>query len=162
MQVHPHIRTTGTALKRWFVATLYDALAVGAIWFIGLTIIGVPWAPLWALLGGAFQFIPGVGAAFALIGPALTALVSAGFEHSERFFYVLMLYAIIAAVDGFFLQPYFMKRSARVPIWASILMPFVLAFLLPFWWAVLLAAPLLAVIYTFRSQQKLRAGKPAR
>jgi predicted PurR-regulated permease PerM len=161
MQIHPHIRTTGTALKRWFIATTYDALAVGAMWLVGLLIIGVPWAPLWAFLGGAFQFVPGIGAAIALIGPALTALISNGFEHSERFFYVLMLYAIIAAVDGFFLQPYFMKRTSRVPIWASILTPLVLAFVLPFWWAVLLAAPLLAVIYTFRSQQKLRAGKPA-
>lgn len=157
MEIHPHVRTTGTALKRWFVATLYDALAVGAIWFIGLSIIGVPWTPLWAFLGGAFQFIPGVGAAFALIGPALMALINYGFE---RFLYVLMLYAVIAAVDGLILQPYFMKRASRVPIWASIITPIVFGIVFPFW-GILLAAPLLAVIYTFRAQQKLPAGKPS-
>jgi predicted PurR-regulated permease PerM len=157
MEIHPHIRTTGTALKRWFIATLYDAMAVGAIWFIGLTIIGVPWAPLWAFLGGAFQFIPGVGAAFALVGPALTMLLTQGFE---PFLYVLALYAVIAAVDGFILQPYFMKRTSLVPVWASIITPLIMGFVFPFW-GILLAAPLLAVIYTFRAQQKLSAGKPS-
>jgi predicted PurR-regulated permease PerM len=160
MEIHPHLRTTGTALKRWFVATLYDALAVGAIWFIGLTIIGVPWAPLWAFLGGAFQFVPGVGAAFALIGPGLTVLIADRLDITERFLFVLMLYAIIALVDGLVLQPYFMKRTSRVPIWASIITPIVLGVLLPVW-GILLAAPLLAVIYTFRAQQKLPAGKPS-
>jgi predicted PurR-regulated permease PerM len=160
MEIHPHIRTTGTALKRWFIATLYDAMAVGAMWFIGLTIIGVPWAPLWAFLGAAFQFIPGVGAAFALIGPGLTVLIADRLDITERFLFVLMLYAIIALVDGLILQPYFMKRTSKVPIWASILTPVVLGVLLPFW-GILLAAPLLAVIYTFRAQQKLTAGKPS-
>jgi predicted PurR-regulated permease PerM len=160
MEMHPHVRTTATALKNWFVATIYDALAVGAIWYVGLKIIGVPWAPLWALLGAAFQFIPGVGAAFALVGPALTVLIADEFEHFERFLYVLILYAVIALVDGLFLQPYFMKRTSKVPIWASILTPVVLGILIPFW-GILLAPPLLAVIYTFRAQQKLRAGKPA-
>jgi predicted PurR-regulated permease PerM len=158
MQVHPHVRTTATALKNWFVATIYDALAVGAIWLVGLLVIGVPWAPLWAFLGGAFQFIPGVGAAFALIGPALTALIADGFERFDRFLYVLILYAVIAIVDGLFLQPYLMKRTSRVPIWASILTPIVLGLIFPFW-GILLAAPLLAVIYTFRAQQKLGAGR---
>ena len=159
MDIHPHIRTTAGALKNWFVATLYDALAVGAIWFIGLKIIGVPWAPLWAFLGAVFQFIPGIGAAFALVGPALTVLTADEFQHFDRFLYVLILYAFIALVDGLFLQPYLMKRAAKVPIWASILTPIVLGILIPFW-GILLAPPLLAVIYTFRAQQRLRPGKP--
>lgn len=158
MQMHPHVRTTATALKNWFVATIYDALAVGGIWLVGLLTIGVPWAPLWAFLGGAFQFIPGVGAAFALIGPALTALIADGFERFDHFLYVLILYAVIAVVDGLFLQPYFMKRTSRVPIWASLLTPIILGIIFPFW-GILLAAPLLAVIYTFRSQHRLRAGR---
>jgi predicted PurR-regulated permease PerM len=64
-------------------------------------------------------------------------------------FYVLLLYAGIVVVDGFFLQPYLMKRTARVPIWASILAPIVLGFLIPFW-GVLLAPPLLAVVYAYK------------
>ena len=160
MEIHPHVRTTGTALKNWFVATLYDALAVGAIWFAGLTLIGVPFPWLWALLGAAFQFVPGVGAAFALIGPALAVAIADEFKSFERVLYVLILYAVIALVDGLFLQPYLMKRTSKVPIWASILTPIVLGIVIPVW-GILLAGPLLAVIYAFRAQQRERAGKPA-
>ena len=62
---------------------------------------------------------------------------------------MLILYAVIAVVDGFLLQPYLMKRTARVPIWASILTPIVLGIVIPFW-GVLLAPPLLAVVFAYR------------
>ena len=61
------------------------------------------------------------------------------------------IYAIIVVIDQLVLQPWLMKRMARVPLWASIFVPLVLAFnpVTPFW-GVLLAPPLLAVIYAFR------------
>lgn len=147
MEVGEHFRLTGGALRNWFVAQVQDSVAVGLLWLVGLYIIGVPWAPLWAVLGALFQFVPQIGAVLGLIGPALTAMFKWGdWEHPS---YVLMLYAVIAVVDGFLLQPYLMKRTARVPIWASILAPIVLGILIPFW-GVLLAPPLLAVIYAYR------------
>jgi predicted PurR-regulated permease PerM len=144
-----HARTTGNAIKHWFIATCYDALCVGTLWLIGLLIIGVPWAPLWAILGGLLQFVPGIGAVIALIGPAFAILLSDG--SMMRLIYLLILYVVVVLVDGLSLQPYFMKRSARVPLWASILTPLACAIFLPFW-GVLLAPPILAVIYAFRAQ----------
>ena len=70
-----------------------------------------------------------------------------------------MLYAGIVVVDGFFLQPYIMKRSARVPIWASLLTPIVLGIVIPFW-GVLLSAPLLAVLYAYKERQAKAVLKP--
>ena len=67
--------------------------------------------------------------------------------------YVFILYAVVVVVDGLVLQPYLMKRAARVPMWASILTPIVLGLFLSFW-GVLLAAPLLAVVYAYRSRNK--------
>jgi predicted PurR-regulated permease PerM len=62
-----------------------------------------------------------------------------------------MLYAGIAVVDGFLLlQPYIMKRVARVPMWASLLTPIVLGILIPFW-GVLLAPPFLAIVYAYKA-----------
>ena len=63
-----------------------------------------------------------------------------------------MLYAGIVLVDGFALQPYLMRRTAKVPIWASILVPVVLGFVIPFW-GVLLAPPLLAVVYAYKRKR---------
>jgi predicted PurR-regulated permease PerM len=142
-----HARTTGSALKHWFIAQCYDSLVVAVLWLVGLWIIGIPWAPVWAILAGMLQFIPNLGGPLAVIIPAILG----AFSHDYmRFFYVLILFAIIMMTDGLLLQPYFMKRTAKVPFWASLLTPIAIALLIPFWWAILLAPPLLAVIYAFR------------
>jgi predicted PurR-regulated permease PerM len=156
MKIGEHFQLTGTALKNWLIAQLQDSFAVGLLWLIGLWIIGVPWAPLWALLGAVFQFVPQIGAVLGVIGPVLAATFKWGdWEHPA---YVLMLYAIIAVLDGFLLQPYLMKRTARIPIWASILAPIVLGIVIPFW-GVLLAPPLLAIIYAYRARMSSGAAK---
>ncbi len=53
-----------------------------------------------------------------------------------------------------------MKRTARVPLWASLIVPIVLSFMLGFW-GVLLAAPLLAVIFAYRAVARKRAQEAA-
>lgn len=159
MDVRYHLNTTFGALKRWFIAQCYDSLCVGVLWLAALLILHVPLAPLWAFLGAAFQFIPNFGPMLTLIGPSLALL----FAHAgwERFLWLLVSFAIIAVVDGLVLQPYLMKRQNRVPLWASILAPLVLGFLLPFW-GVLLAPPLLAIIYAYKAKQRsevIRSGQ---
>jgi predicted PurR-regulated permease PerM len=147
-----HVRITASALKRWAIAQLQDSLAVGLLWLLGLWIIGVPWTPLWALLAAVLQIIPHFGPVFGLLGPVLSAVVR--WHDWQHPLYVLILYAAIVVVDGFLLQPYLMRRAARVPMWASILVPLVLGFVIPFW-GFLLAPPLLAVVYAYRAR---RAG----
>lgn len=150
MELQDHVRTTGTALKHWLIAQTYDSLVVGALWLVGLLLIGVPGAPLWALLAFVCQYVPHLGPVLALVGPGIASAISGGLE---SLIYVLILYATIAVVDGLALQPYLMKRTARVPIWASILTPLVLGLFFSFW-GVLLSAPLLAVIYAYRSRRQ--------
>jgi predicted PurR-regulated permease PerM len=158
MNVGEHFRITSGALKNWLIAQLQDSIAVGLLWLIGLYLLKVPWAPLWALLAATLQVVPHLGPVLGVIGPVLAATFRWGdWEHP---LYVLMLYAGIAVVDGFLLQPYIMKRVARVPIWASLLTPIVLGILIPFW-GVLLAPPLLAVVYAYKAwheKQKLPTG----
>ncbi|MGA8311218.1 MAG: hypothetical protein WB755_14385, partial [Terriglobales bacterium] len=52
----------------------------------------------------------------------------------------------------FVLQPFIMKRTAKVPVWASILAPIVLGIVIPFW-GVLLAPPLLVVLYAYKARE---------
>jgi predicted PurR-regulated permease PerM len=154
MQFSRHVEITGGALRNWFVAQCYDSLAVGILWWIGLTYLKVPLAPLWGFLAGLFQFIPHFGSILALIGPALAVIFTGGFE---TFLWLLGLYAVIAVLDGLLLQPVLMKRGARVPIWASLIVPIVLSLALGFW-GLLLAAPLLAVIFAYRALAKKRSA----
>jgi predicted PurR-regulated permease PerM len=145
-----HLRITASALKRWAIGQLQDSLAVGILWWLGLLIIGVPWAPVWALLAAALQIIPHFGPILGLLGPVMAAGIR--WRDWQHPLYVVILYAVIIVVDGFLLQPYIMRRVARVPMWASILVPLALGLLIPFW-GFLLAPPLLAVVYAFRTRQ---------
>jgi predicted PurR-regulated permease PerM len=142
------------ALKAWLVARSWNALIVGGLWFIGLSIIGIPWAALWAVLGAVLQFIPNFGVMIALIGPEFAAMITG---QPMKMLYVLMLYAVVTITDAWVLEPVLMKKTARVPVWASIITPIVLGILWPFW-GVLIAPPLLAVVFAFRQHQKSSAA----
>jgi predicted PurR-regulated permease PerM len=148
-----HVRLTASALGHWAGAQLQDSLAVGLLWWLGLWVIHVPWAPLWALLAAVLQIIPHLGPILGLVGPVLAAVVR--WQDWRHPLYVLILYAVIIVVDGLLLQPYIMRRVAKVPMWASILVPLVLGFLIPFWGFVL-APPLLAVVWAYRARKTER------
>jgi predicted PurR-regulated permease PerM len=150
MDTRQHIRVTGSALKHWAIAQIQDSIAVALLWLLGLWILGIPWAPLWALLAAALQIIPHLGPVLSLVGPVLAALLR--WQDWEHPLYVLILYAVIVVVDGLVLQPYIMRRVAKVPMWASILVPIVLGFAIPFW-GFLLAPPLLAVVYAYKAKR---------
>lgn len=156
MKASEHVRTTASALSHWAIAQLQDSIAVGILWLIGLWIIRVPWAPLWAILAAVLQIIPHFGPVLGLLGPVLAAALRwTDWQHP---FYVLILYAVIVMVDGFILQPYIMRRVAKVPMWASILAPLVLGFLFPFW-GFLAAPPLLAVLYAYKAKHPARGDQ---
>jgi predicted PurR-regulated permease PerM len=151
MDFGDHLRTTRGALKNWAIAQIQDSLAVGVLWLIGLYILHVPLAPMWAIIAAVLQIVPHLGPILGLLGPALGAAIRwMDWEHPLG---VLVLYAIIASLDGLVLQPYIMRRTAKVPVWASVLAPIVLGVLWPFW-GVLVAAPLLAVLYAYRAREE--------
>lgn len=153
MDVGSHVRMTATALKNWAIAQFQDSLAVGALWWIGLSVLHVKLAVLWAVLAAILQVIPHLGPALALIGPVIAAAV--WWQDWKHLIGVLVLYAIIAVVDGLLLQPYIMRRTAKVPIWASILAPIILGIVWPFW-GVLIAPPLLAIVYAYKAHYEGR------
>lgn len=151
------LRTTGKALAGWWRAATLDALIVAVLWLIGLEMLHVPLAPLWALLGGVFQFVPGVGGMLAVAGPAIAAALSGGEETLFRVAMVLGLYAGIAMLEGLAIQPYLLHRTTFVPWWASLFGPIVLGILIPPW-GVLIAPPLLAVVFALRRRSRSVAG----
>ncbi|HST10596.1 MAG TPA: AI-2E family transporter, partial [Terriglobales bacterium] len=68
MSLTEHVRITGGALKNWAVAQLQDSLAVGLLWWVGLSLLKVPWAPFWAVLAAALQIVPHIGPVLSLLG----------------------------------------------------------------------------------------------
>jgi predicted PurR-regulated permease PerM len=149
-------RIAGAALFNWWRAVCIEALCVALLWWLGLALLGVPLAPLWALIGGLMTFVPNFGGAITVIFPVLMILFSGRDEY--RLGLVLGLYAAIVIIDQLLIQPILLKRVTRVPIWASILVPILLGIIIPFW-GVLLGPPLLAVVYAFRKPRP-KAGLP--
>ena len=141
------VRTAGTALANWWRAATLEGLCVGILWWIGLALIHVPFAPLWAMIAALAAFIPHFGGVLSLIGPVLAVLFSG--RDLERLGLVLGLYAVIVVLDQLLIQPLLLNKTTRVPVWASILVPIALGVIIPFW-GVLLAPPLLAIVYAFR------------
>jgi predicted PurR-regulated permease PerM len=157
MDLRDHLRVTGHALKSWAIAQLQDSLAVGALWLIGLSILHVPLAPMWAAIAAILQIVPHFGPILGMLGPVIAATIKwMDWEHPLG---VLALYAGIVVIDGLLLQPFIMRRTAKVPLWASILVPIALGVLWPFW-GVLVAPPLLAVVYAYRARGKNSGKKP--
>jgi predicted PurR-regulated permease PerM len=150
------MRTVGSALVNWWRAVSIQALCLAVLWLIGLEILRVPLAPAWALVAGLMAFVPNIGGVIALIGPVFSILVTG--KDLERLAFLLGIYAIIVVIDQLALQPWLMKRTTRVPIWASIFVPIILGIVIPFW-GVLLAPPLLAIVYAFR-KPKAPKGSP--
>jgi predicted PurR-regulated permease PerM len=147
-----HLRTAGIALVNWWRAVTIEGLCVAVLWLIGLLLLRVPLAPVWALVAGLMTLVPNFGGVIALLGPAFSILVSE--PSMYRLCILLGLYAVIVVIDQLLLQPLIMKRVTRVPVWASILAPIVLGIVIPFW-GILLAPPLLAVVYAFRRPRPL-------
>jgi predicted PurR-regulated permease PerM len=161
MTVRHHVELTFGALKRWFIVQCCDAVIVGLLWLAALWYLQIPLAEFWAFLGGVLQFVPHFGPVLALLGPTVALLISRA--EWEQYVGLLIAYAAIAVVDGLVLQPYLMRRHNRVPVWASILAPLVLGYMIPFW-GVFLAPPLLAVIYAHvrRQQTRQEMARPER
>jgi len=146
------LKTAGGALVNWWRAATLDALIVGVLWLIGLELIRVPFAPLWAVLGGLLQIIPTFGGMIALIFPVLAVAFSG---HDEwRLGLVLGLYGLIVILEGLVIGPYVLHRTTKVPWWAAIFGPIALGILIPFW-GVLLAPPVLAIVFAFRKTANL-------
>ena len=158
MNASRYLKLTGTALKHWFIAQCEDALVVGILGCWGFT-LKVPWAPVWATLASP-----------SAIHPALGPRAGNNWADANRCACLERLAAPTLRVDalrrdcggGWFRAPaLFMKRTAKVPMWASILAPIALSFLIPFW-GILLAPPLLVVIYAFRRNRRARGANSHR
>jgi predicted PurR-regulated permease PerM len=148
--IKAHARTAASALFNWWKAVTIEAICVALMWWIGLLLLQVPLAFLWALIGGVMTLVPNFGGVITVIFPVLAILFSG--HDMYRLGLVLGLYAVIVVVDQLVLQPYLLKRTNRIPIWASILVPILLGFIIPFW-GVLLGPPLLAVVYAFKNRR---------
>lgn len=106
-------------LGYWLRGQLLLDFVVGAVSYVGLLIIGVPYALLLGLLAGIFETIPYAGPVFsAVIAVVLTILQTGNWVLT---FFVLILFIAIQQLENNFLVPQIMKRAIGLDPIISIL-----------------------------------------
>lgn len=97
------LNDAGERLSRFFVSQFAVNLGVGAALWIGLAIIGLPHAMLWAVLGAVLRFVPYVGIWIAaLFATVLAAAVDPGWALAVV---TLGLFVGVELVAGQLIEP---------------------------------------------------------
>ena len=96
------------SVNRYLVIKVLSSLATGLVVGVGLSLIGVDFAILWAILAGLLNFIPTIGSFIAAIPAVLIALLGLGVPYAMG---VIALYAVTNVVIGSVLEPRFLGQS---------------------------------------------------
>ncbi len=101
------IRKTESKLGKWFIGQLFLGLIVGILSFIGLSILGVPYALVLAIIAGAMELIPYIGPTLASIPAILIAFTVSPLLALLTF----ILYFLIQQFENYLIVPKVMERS---------------------------------------------------
>ena len=101
----------GYMLLWWMIGRFIDMLLIGILTGIGLWLLEIPLVLTLSILAGLLTFIPNFGPIISAI-PALVLALPGG---SDKVFYVIMLYVIIHAIEGYIISPIVQEKTALVP-----------------------------------------------
>ena len=101
----------GHVLKRWLVGQMVLMAIVGTITWIGLALLGVPFALPLALFAGLSEFVPYVGPIVAAIPAVLVGFA----EGPQLALWVAGLYIAIQSIESYVLTPLIQHRAVFLP-----------------------------------------------
>lgn len=101
----------------WFGGQVLVAILVGLVTYIGLFIMGVPYALILSALAGLFVFIP-FGTAISLAPAVALGYLGSGFALA---FQIFIFYGIVHYIESYFLSPYILHRTIGMPMLVIIL-----------------------------------------
>jgi predicted PurR-regulated permease PerM len=134
-------------IAKWMQGQLVLGLIIGLLSYIGLSIIGVPYALLLAILAGLFELIPVIGPLLSMVPAALLALSSGGLALALS---VVVLYLIIQQLENNVIVPMVMSKMVGLNSLLVILSLLVGAKLAGIW-GMLLAVPVLSALMEYVS-----------
>jgi predicted PurR-regulated permease PerM len=132
-------------IAKWMQGQIVLGLIIGLLSYIGLSIIGVPYALLLAILAGLFELIPVIGPLLSMIPAALLALSAGGIPLALS---VVVLYLIIQQLENNVIVPMVMHKMVGLNSLLVILSLLVGAKLAGIW-GMLLAVPVLSAIMEY-------------
>jgi AI-2 transport protein TqsA len=92
----------GESIRRYLGIKTLTSMATGFLAYAALMVLGVKFAPLWALIAFLLNFVPAVGSVIAAIPAVALALVD---NSPETAMFVALSYVVINLSIGNFLEP---------------------------------------------------------
>jgi predicted PurR-regulated permease PerM len=132
----------GRTLRAWLVGQLLGMVVLGTLTWIGLELLGVPYALAFGVFTAAVAIVPFFGTLFSLLLPALFVLGTAG---PMQAFWVVLLGVGVQAFEANVVSPMIMERQVQLPPVLTMLSVLVMAHLLHLV-GLLVAVPVLAVV----------------
>lgn len=105
------IKEAGVALRGWLRAQFVSMAVVGVLTGLGLWALGVPLAPLLAVLAALLTFIPNIGPVLAAL-PAVLLGLSSG---PGTALWVIGLYIAVQTVESYLITPQVQQESVSLP-----------------------------------------------
>jgi predicted PurR-regulated permease PerM len=130
-----------STLERWLIAQMITMVAVGAVTWIGLMLIGVPSAFILGVQAGLLAFIPTVGALLGGLIVVLASLASGWVAAASAF----VLFLGVHAMESYVLTPILQRQALDIP--PATLFAFQILLGVVFGvWGLALALPVLAIV----------------
>ncbi|UPK32089.1 AI-2E family transporter [Bradyrhizobium sp. 186] len=130
----------GETLERWLIAQIIVMLAVGAVTWIGLAIIGIPGSFILGIQAGLLAFIPTVGAIIAGVVVVLASLASGWVAALSA----LVLFLGVHAMESYVLTPLLQRQALDIPPATLFAFQILLGVVFGIW-GLALALPLVAI-----------------
>ncbi|HZM36557.1 MAG TPA: AI-2E family transporter [Burkholderiales bacterium] len=105
------LNAIGAVLERWLVGQLVLMTIVGMLTWIGLHLLGVPFALPLALFAGLAEFVPYIGPIVAAVPAVLVAIG----ESPELALWTTGLYVLVQSVESYLLTPLIQHRAVYLP-----------------------------------------------
>jgi predicted PurR-regulated permease PerM len=130
----------GETLERWLLAQLLTMLAVFAVTWIGLALIGIPSSFILGIQAGLLAFIPTVGAVLGGLIVVLASLASGWVAALSAF----ILFLGVHALESYILTPIIQRQALDIPPATLFAFQILLGVVFGIW-GLALALPLMAI-----------------
>lgn len=112
------ITESKTVMQSYLTGLMIEALIVATLNSIGLLLLGIDYAILWAILGALLNIIPYIGIIISMIFPVAIALVT---KEPSYAFFVVLIYAFIQFVDNNIIVPKVVASRVKINALVSVI-----------------------------------------
>jgi predicted PurR-regulated permease PerM len=137
-----YLNRVETEIGKWVRGQLFLMIVIGVMTFVGLSLLGVPYALPLAVFAGFLELVPNIGPTIAAV-PAILVGFASGNAYMGTF--VLVLYVLIQQLENNFIVPKVMQSTVGLNPLATIVL-FLVAYRLGGVGGAVLAIPVFLVI----------------